>query len=144
MRPRPATEAALFVEILSHLPPLDGGRNFEPCRAHKARRIYPKPPQNRDPAVTKLLGSAVASGSLLLNERDGGGSRNARTTSTRLRAFLECSPAIHPRESPATAGPAAIIWRVQKPLTFSMNHSLPVRRRPQQQTAASLCRNCGG
>src|SRR5690348_7654815 len=80
--------------FLSHLPPLDGGRNFEPYSAPMERRICPKRPQNRDPAITKLLSSAVASGPFLLNERDGGGGRNARTTSTRLRAFLECSPAI--------------------------------------------------
>jgi hypothetical protein len=45
------------------------------------------------------------------HERDRGGGRNARATSSRLHAFPICPPAIHPRESPAAAGPAAIIRR---------------------------------
>ncbi len=73
--------------FLSHLPPLDGGRNFEPYSAHMERRICPKRPQNRDPAITKLLSSTVASGPFLLNERDGGGGRNARTTSSAYAHF---------------------------------------------------------
>lgn len=65
--------------------------------------------------------TAVASGPILLRERDGGGGRNARATSTRLRAFPECPPAIHPRESPAAAGSAAIIRQAQENSTFLLN-----------------------
>ena len=54
------------------------------------------------------------------HERDRGGGRNARATSSRSHAFLICPPAIHPRESPAAAGPAAIIRQAQKTLTFSL------------------------
>jgi hypothetical protein len=53
-------------------------------------------------------------------KRDRGGGRNARATSTRSHASPECPPAIHPRESPAAAGPAAIIRQAQKTLTFSL------------------------
>jgi hypothetical protein len=96
-------------------PPLSGGRRFWPDSAHEARRICLKRAADRE-----IASCAVASGPFLLHERDGGGGRNARATSTRLRAFPECPPAIHPRESPAAAGSAAIIRRAQERLTFSM------------------------
>ena len=60
------------------------------------------------------------------HERDRGGGRNARAISSRSHAFPICPPAIHPRESPAAAGPAAIIRQAQKTLTFSL-HPLSVR-----------------
>jgi hypothetical protein len=62
------------------------------------------------------------------HERDRGGGRNARATSTRSHASPECPPAIHPRESPAAAGPAAIIRQAQKTLTSSLQ---PLSIRPQ-------------
>ena len=63
------------------------------------------------------------------HERDRGGGRNARATSSRSHALPICPPAIHPRESPAAAGPAAIIRQAQKTLTFSL-HTLSVRTPP--------------
>jgi len=63
------------------------------------------------------------------HERDRGGGRNARATSSRSHAVPVCPPAIHPRESPAAAGPAAIIRQAQKTLTFSL-HTLSVRTPP--------------
>jgi hypothetical protein len=70
------------------------------------------------------------------HERDRGGGRNARATSTRSRASPECPPAIHPRESPAAAGPAAIIRQAQKTLTFSLQ-PLSVRTSPPRNTKTS-------
>jgi hypothetical protein len=67
---------------------------------------------------------AVASGPFPLpapksQERDGGGGRNARATSRARARFLECPPAIHPRESPAAAGSAAIIRQAQELSRFA-------------------------
>jgi hypothetical protein len=49
----------------------------------------------------------------------GGGGRNARATSRACARFLECPPAIHPRESPAAAGSAAIIRQAQERSRFA-------------------------
>jgi hypothetical protein len=49
----------------------------------------------------------------------GGGGRNARATSSRSRAVLDDPPAIHPRESPAAAGSAAIIQLAQELSRFA-------------------------
>jgi hypothetical protein len=74
------------------------------------------------------------------HERDRGGGRNARATSSRSHAFPICPPAIHPRESPAAAGPAAIIRQAQKTLTFSL-HPLSVRTpRPAMRKQPTLVR----
>jgi len=47
-----------------------------------------------------------------------GGGRNARATRPRSRALPECPPEIHPRESPAAAGSAAIIQQAQERSRF--------------------------
>jgi len=52
-------------------------------------------------------------------ERGGGGGRNARATSRACARFLECPPAIHPRESPVAAGSAAIIRQAQELSRFA-------------------------
>lgn len=53
------------------------------------------------------------------DERSGGGGRDARATSSRLRTFSGFPPAIHPRESPAAAGSAAIIRQAQELSRFA-------------------------
>jgi hypothetical protein len=68
--------------------------------------------------------AAVASGPALLacskeQSQDGGGGRNAQGNPSRLRAFLDRPPAIHPRESPAAAGSAAIIRQAQETSRFA-------------------------
>ena len=55
----------------------------------------------------------------LRRAKQGEEAANARATSSRFRAFLECPPAIHPRESPAAAGSAAIIRRAQELSRFA-------------------------
>jgi hypothetical protein len=62
---------------------------------------------------------AVASGPSCSEEQGGGGGRNARATSRACARFLECPPAIHPRESPAAAGSAAIIRQAQELSRFA-------------------------
>ena len=55
----------------------------------------------------------------LRRAKQGEEAANARAPSSRFRAFLECPPAIHPRESPAAAGSAAIIRRAQELSRFA-------------------------
>lgn len=52
-------------------------------------------------------------------KQGGGGGRNARATSRARARFLECPPAIHPRESPVAAGSAAIIRQAQELSRFA-------------------------
>ena len=52
-------------------------------------------------------------------------------------------PAIHPRESPAAAGSAAIIRQAQEISRFAEPTLLPVCCVSQQKNLASLCRSCG-
>ena len=58
-------------------------------------------------AARRRRSSAAASGPFLLNEQGWGRRPQRPGTSTRFRAFLECPPAIHPRESPAAAASTA-------------------------------------
>jgi len=75
----------------------------------------------RDLAITNLATAAEASNPILFRRsRCRGGGRNARATS-RASAFLEFPPVIHPRESPAAAGSAAIIRQVQDSHVFAGN-----------------------
>jgi hypothetical protein len=90
--------------------------------AHQRSRgsaAFAKAGRTRDLAITKRnrCGDRQPTPT---HERDRGGGRNARATSSRSHAVPECPPAIHPRESPAAAGPAAIIRQAQKTLTFSL------------------------
>jgi hypothetical protein len=55
----------------------------------------------------------------LLRRASGGGGRNAQATSRAYARFLECPPAIHPRESPVAAGSAAIIRQAQELSRFA-------------------------
>jgi hypothetical protein len=52
-------------------------------------------------------------------EQGGGGGRNTRATSRACARFLDDPPAIHPRESPASAGSAAIIRQAQELSRFA-------------------------
>jgi hypothetical protein len=55
----------------------------------------------------------VASSPLLFRRARAGRRPQRPGNQSRTRAFLECPPAIHPRESPSAAGPAAIIRLAQ-------------------------------
>jgi hypothetical protein len=72
-------------------------------------------------------------------EQIGGGGRNARaTSSTRLRAFLDFPPAIHPRESPAAAGSAAIIRQCQETSRFDASQFQAAHRVSQYKNEPPL------
>ena len=105
MRPGPATRAAFVRGFLL------GGMTAS-ARHDSARRsaAFAKARcRIRDLAITYLQPPRMASDLSCSEEHDGGGGRNARATSPRLRALSGVPPAIHPRESPAAAGSAAII-----------------------------------
>jgi len=67
----------------------------------------------------ELAALAVASGPSCSEEQVEEEAAMPKATSRRLRAFLECPPAIHPRESPAAAGSAAIIRQAQELSRFA-------------------------
>jgi hypothetical protein len=73
---------------------------------------------DHESTTARLASGPVCSLLQKAKEQIGGGGRNARATSTRLRAFLDFPPAIHPRESPAAAGSAAIIRQCQETSRF--------------------------
>jgi|GEM_PF-4535199 hypothetical protein len=129
MRRRPATRAASSVDLLTRL--IRHSRGGMMLLAHQRSRgsaAFAKAGCTRDLAITKRnrCGGRQPTPT---HERDRGGGRNARATSSRSHAVPECPPAIHPRESPAAAGPAAIIRQAQKTLTFSLQ-PLSVRTPP--------------
>jgi hypothetical protein len=68
---------------------------------------------------SRTCGACGGQRSFLLRRAGGRGGRNAQGNQSRLRAFLECPPAIHPRESPAAAGSAAIIRQAQELSRFA-------------------------
>ncbi len=74
----------------------------------------------------------------------GGGGRNARATSRACAQFLECPPAIHPRESPAAAGSAAIIRQAQELSRFAEPTLRQIVAPRNTKKSCRLCRNCGG
>jgi len=57
---------------------------------------------------------------------------------SRLRAFPECPPAVHSRESPVVAGSAAVIQQAQERPRFAEPNSPADRRRPQQEKSTTL------
>jgi hypothetical protein len=124
MRLGPATQAASFVVSCSAWSPLDGGMMLQPGSARKHCRICQSQLPVRHLAITNLqptrrpavLSCFFAPKSKL---QDGGGGRIARATSRACARFLECPPAIHPRESPAAAGSAAIIRQAQELSRFA-------------------------
>jgi hypothetical protein len=68
-----------------------------------------------------------------------GRGRNARATSSRLRAFPECPPAVHPRESPVVAGSAAIIQQAQERSRFSLCPTLRQILAPRNGKRSRSC-----
>ena len=101
MLPGPATRAAWYV--------VSSWRNdrFSPT-APEGVPLLPKPVAGSVTLRSRTC-NTVDQRPVLLRKAEGGGGRNARATSPRLRALSGVPPAIHPRESPAAAGSAAII-----------------------------------
>ena len=129
MRPGPATPAASSVDLLTRLIRHSrGGMTLLARQRSRGSAAFAKAGCTRDLATTQR-NRCGGRQPIPTHERDRGGGRNARATSSRSHAFPECPPAIHPRESPAAAGPAAIIRQAQKTLTFSL-HPLSVRTPP--------------
>src|ERR1700678_4434136 len=120
MRRRPATRAASSVDPLTRLIRHSrGGMTLLARQPSRRKAAFAKASCTRDLAITQR-NRCGGRQPIPTHERDRGGGRNARETISRLHAFPECPPAIHPRESPAAAGPAAIIRQAQKTLTFSL------------------------
>jgi hypothetical protein len=133
MRPRPATRAASFVDSCFCL--VTAWRQNDrfspatlPLSRTKKRRLGPSELPIRHLAMTKMQPlrrpAALVSCSLprlrrAQQQRVRWGGRNARATSRARARFLECPPAIHPRESPVAAGTAAIIRQAQELSRFA-------------------------
>jgi len=102
MRPGPATRAASYVVSCLAEWPLqpDSARRSAAFAKARCRSV------TLGPRIDNRHGWPAAFPAP--KSRRGGG-RNARATSPRLRALSGVPPAIHPRESPAAAGSAAII-----------------------------------
>ena len=129
MRRRPATRAASSVDLLTRLIRHSrGGMTLLARQRSRGSAAFAKAGCTRDPATT-MCNRCGGRQPIPTHDRDRGGGRNARATSSRSHAFPICPPAIHPRESPAAAGPAAIIRQAQKTLTFSL-HPLSVTTPP--------------
>ncbi len=129
MRLEPATQAASSVDLLTRLVRRSrGGMTLLARQPSRGSAAFAKAGCPRDLAITQR-NRCGGRQPIPTPERDRGGGRNARATSSRLHAFPECPPAIHPRESPAAAGPAAIIRQAQKTLTLSL-HPLSVTTPP--------------
>ncbi len=152
LRPGPATPAASHVEFLVCF--VTAGRRNDrfgptahpPSRA--ARAAFAGAGCRSMIADQKILRSRARNRCggqqpILLRRARGGGGRNARATSSRLRAFPECPPAVHPRKSPAVAGSAAIIQQARNAHVFADAHFPAVFRGLQQENAIPLCRSCG-
>jgi hypothetical protein len=129
MRSWPATKTASSVDLLTRLIRHSrGGMMLLARQRSRGSAAFAKAGCARDLATTRR-NRCGGRQPIPAMERDRGGGRNARATSSRSHAFPICPPAIHPRESPAAAGPAAIIRQAQKTLTFSL-HPLSVRTAP--------------
>jgi hypothetical protein len=140
MRPGPATPAASSVDLPTRLVRHSrGGMMLLARQRSRGSAAFAKAGCTRDLATT-MRNRCGGRQPIPTHERDRGGGRNARATSSRSHAFPICPPAIHPRESPAAAGPAAIIRQAQKTLTFSL-HPLSVRTpRPATKKQPTLVR----
>jgi hypothetical protein len=77
------------------------------------------------------------------NEQGGGGGRNARATSRACARFLECPPAIHPRESPGCRWLCRNHSASSGNFTFRCTHSPLVCCASQHKKLSPLCRSCG-
>ena len=125
MRPGPATRAACsWFPVLPFSPQGGGMMLLGPTALERSAAFAKASCPCRDLAITSrqpLRWPAALSCSQLrrASSKNGGGGRNARATSPRSRAYLECPPAIHPRESPAAAGSAAIILTSQELSRFA-------------------------
>lgn len=129
MRLEPATQAASSVDLLTCLIRRSrGGMMLLARQRSRGSAAFAKAGCTRDLAITQH-NRCGGRQPIPTQERDRGGGRNTRATSSRSHAFPICPPAIHPRESPAAAGPAAIIRQAQKTLTFSL-HPLSVTTPP--------------
>jgi hypothetical protein len=132
MRPGPATQTA-FVRGFLFCFVTARWRNdrFSLTALRTECRVPPLPKPIADPSSCdyESATAAAASGPLscpLLpapkskeQRADGGGGRNARATSRARARFLDCPPAIHPRESPTAAGSTAIIRQAQETSRFA-------------------------
>ena len=100
------------------LPPLDDGRNFGPYGLHLEHRMYPERPRNRDPAITKLLSSAVNQ-RLSPAQRAGWGRRPQRPDNQHALSRI---PGVFPSNSPSRIAGyrwrTAIIRQAQEPHVF--------------------------
>ena len=101
------------------LSPLGGGMTASARQRSNRVPHLPKPVVDAQSCDRALTTATAASGPACSEEQDGGGGRNARATSSRLRAVLEYPPATHPRKSPAAASSAAIIQRAQERSRFA-------------------------
>ena len=118
MRSRPATPTASYVVSCSASSPRGGGMTALARQPSRESRIC----QSRLPVRHRAITNRNRCGgqqSVLLRRTGWGRRPQCPGTQLRLRAFLEYPPAIHSRESPATAGSAAIIQRAQELSRFA-------------------------
>ncbi len=146
MRSWPATKTASSVDLLTHLIRHSrGGMTLLARQRSRGSAAFAKAGCTRNLAITAqpLRGPAAHSHSWSgIGEEAATPGQPVRVT----HALPICPPAIHPRESPAAAGPAAIIRQAQKTLTFSL-YPLSVRSlRPaikkQRTLVRKLWTNC--
>ena len=143
MRPGPATRAALLVDFLSCLYRRSGGQMTLLARQRSLGAPHlPKPAAEVIPRSQVCIHRGGQRSSPAL--RAGWGRRprrpNNQYTLTRVSGM---SPAIHPRELPATAGVAAnhpATWKISR---FAAKHSETECRTSQQEKVDHLCRTCG-
>ena len=133
--PAPHSSVDLLTCLIRHS---RGGMMLLARQRSRGNAAFAKAGCTRDLAITKR-NRCGGRQPIPTHERDRGGGRNARATSSRSHAFLICPPAIHPRESPAAAGPAAIIRQAQKTLTFSLHPTVSQNPAPRNKKTAPAC-----
>jgi hypothetical protein len=128
MRPGPATPAASFVVSCAAF--VTAWRRMTASARQQPRSFEPGMPRFAEASCRFAIlrprtrnhcdRQRPCSCSVPLTAKSKWGRRPQRPgNQSRLRAFLECPPPIHPRESPAAAGSAAIIRQAQECSRFA-------------------------
>ena len=150
MRSRPATPTASHVESCSAL--VTAGRRNDRLSPSAPRRSAAFAKARCGPMITRSQTRNRCGGqqSAPVRRTGVGGGRNARATRVRLHALPEYPPEIHPRESPAAAGSAAIIQQDRECPRFrcailSARYSSPASRKrlPLVQKLWTMGLPCG-
>jgi hypothetical protein len=121
-RPGPATRAASYVVSCSALSPLSGGMTASARQRSKGVPPHlPKPVADPSPCDHESTTATVGQRPCPAPRSRMGRRPQRLGNQSRLRAFSGFPPAIHPRESPAAAGSAAIIRQAQELSRFAAN-----------------------